>query len=280
MRTVLGIDAAWTATNPSGLALVEEVGAGWRLRAVEPSYGHFHASAPEPRLDIGRPIGSRPDVAALLATCRALTGQAPDLVAVDMPLSRRPIIGRRASDIAVSVAYGARKCATHSPSAERPGPISDALRADFAACAYPLWTAPAPSAPALATPGLIEVYPHPALVELTGASERLPYKISRIGKYWPDLKPPGRRERLLSQWRRIVAALEDQIEGVSKSLPEIAEGASGLAFKSYEDALDAIVCAWVGVCALEGVADAYGDVDSAIWIPSRERGWPSWRARS
>lgn len=271
MRSVLGIDAAWTASQPSGLALVEQARGGWTLRAIGASYAHFHASALDPRPDIARPVGSRPDAEALLATCRALTGRTPDLVAIDMPLSRGQILGRRVSDIKVSKRYGARKCATHSPSAQRPGLISDKLRMEFEACGYSLRTAFGGSARAVETPGLIEVYPHPALVELTGAAERLPYKLSKIGKYWrtePGLTPPQRRERLFTQWRLIAAALEERIEGVSRHLPEIAEGASGLELKAHEDALDAIVCAWVGVCALEGVADAFGDADSAIWIPS------------
>ena len=37
MRTVLGIDAAWTETQPSGVALAEEV-SGWRLVTAEISY--------------------------------------------------------------------------------------------------------------------------------------------------------------------------------------------------------------------------------------------------
>ena len=39
------------------------------------------------------------------------------------------------------------------------------------------------------------------------------------------------------------------------------------ALKAFEDQLDAVVCAWVGVCALEGRARAYGDAESAIWVP-------------
>jgi predicted RNase H-like nuclease len=80
------------------------------------------------------------------------------------------------------------------------------------------------------------------------------------------------------QWKLIVAALEERIAGVKKSFPEVAESASGLALKSYEDALDAVVCAWVGACALEGMAEPFGDACAAIWIPTRNREWPSRRA--
>jgi len=44
-RAVLGIDAAWTATEPSGVALAVEDASGWRLVAVDGSYDHFQARA-------------------------------------------------------------------------------------------------------------------------------------------------------------------------------------------------------------------------------------------
>jgi predicted RNase H-like nuclease len=37
--------------------------------------------------------------------------------------------------------------------------------------------------------------------------------------------------------------------------------------KAFEDALDAVVCAWVGACVMDGKAVAYGDDVSAIWVP-------------
>ena len=130
-RLVLGIDAAWTMTQPSGVALARENASGWQLVAVESSYARFRERAEglEPHTPSG---GEAPDVGALPAACRQLAGREPDVVAVDMPLSREPIVGRRVSDRAVSSAFGARKAATHSPSALRPGALADALRADFA----------------------------------------------------------------------------------------------------------------------------------------------------
>ena len=54
LRLALGVDAAWTATEPSGVALVAEREGGWRLLAVESSYARFRALAagappPSPR---------------------------------------------------------------------------------------------------------------------------------------------------------------------------------------------------------------------------------------
>ncbi len=261
MPAILGIDAAWTPTQPSGIALVADDSSRWHLIAAEPSYQHFIALSSRSLLSQKRPTGSPPQIAALLAAAAVLCGQVVDLVAVDMPLARSAIVGRRYSDDEVSRAYGGRKCGTYTPSVLRPGPLSDALTEDFARAGYPLRTE------TIATPGLIEVYPHPALVELTGAAERLPYKASKVGTYWPSATRSERRTRLYQQWREIIASLEGEIGGVATALPKLESNAGVADMKAYEDMLDAITCAWVGVCALDGRAIPYGNDDAAIWIP-------------
>jgi predicted RNase H-like nuclease len=50
-------------------------------------------------------------------------------------------------------------------------------------------------------------------------------------------------------------------------LPLPPAGAPAIALKAFEDKLDAIICAWVGICTLDGRAQPYGDAESAIWIP-------------
>jgi len=271
MGVVLGIDAAWTQKNPSGLALVETRGSAWRMVCAASSYERFLGLAASPLEAQGRPLGSSPDPAALLAAAARLCGRAVDLVAVDMPLAYSPICSRRCSDNAVSGAYGGRKCGTHSPSAVRPGVISDLLRQRFAEAGYPLKTkmSVAPGViEAISSPALIEVYPHPALVELARAPGRLPYKFSKIRSYWRSATPAERRARLIAQWGEIVALLDEKIAGVKSALPPPEPHANGVEMKAFEDVLDAIVCAWVGVCALEGRATPYGNEDSAIWIPA------------
>lgn len=257
---VLGIDAAWTATRPSGVALAVRQTGRWTLRAVAPSYDHFLALAEVTPLTT-RPAGSLPDAAALLAAAARLAGKAVALVAVDMPLAHAPIVARRPSDNAIARAFGAWHCSTHSPSADRPGALSDTLRAGFAAAGYPLRTGDASAG------GLIEVYPHPALVRLAGGARRLPYKAGNSAKYWPGEPLAVRRGRLHAEWRRIAALLATRFDGLADQLPPLADQPAGVAAKAHEDMLDAIVCAWVGVTALDGEADAFGDDDSAIWVP-------------
>jgi predicted RNase H-like nuclease/uncharacterized protein YuzE len=262
MRTVLGIDAAWTSQQPSGVALVAEDANGWRLVAVASSYQDFQS-----RISPGQNVtrvhtGSIPDAKALLNTSETLAGRPVTLVAIDMPLSYAPITARRPSDDAVSRAYGSRKASTHTPSATRPGRISDDLTASFREQGYNLQTT------AIATPGLIEVYPHPALIELASASERLRYKAAKARKYWPNLTPVERLVQIHRQWEEIVRLLEAHIRGVAKALGTPEHKCGLIGNKAYEDMLDAIVCAWVGICALEGRARPFGDAESAIWIPN------------
>ncbi len=199
---------------------------------------------------------------SLLDACRKLAGRAPDLVAVDMPLARTPIVGRRASDLAVSRAYGAAKAATHSPSALRPGRLSDKLRADFERQGFALC-----AAEGVHTPGLMEVYPHTALLALTGERVRLTYKAGKTTIYWPGIALEERRTRLRDVWRGIVAALDAQIAGVAEALPPPSPQIKGRALKAYEDQLDAVVCAYVAIAALRGQVRAYGDDISAIFVP-------------
>ncbi len=70
-----------------------------------------------------------------------------------------------------------------------------------------------------------------------------------------------RRGLLHAEWRRIAALLATRFDGLADRLPPLADRPSGIDAKAHEDMLDAIVCAWVGVTALDGQAEAYGDDD-------------------
>ncbi|MGP4673297.1 DUF429 domain-containing protein [Agrobacterium salinitolerans] len=262
MSAILGIDAAWTATEPSGVALVVKDGLHWRLRAAASSYDHFLALLLETSARTDRPRGSVAQATALLNAAESLAGCNVSLIAIDMPLSNAPIRARRVSDNRVSSAYGARYCSTHTPNALRPGKISDDLKLAFESAGYPLLTRE------ISGRGLLEVYPHPALVELTKSEKRLPYKHSKIGNYWRSDPIPVRRAKLIDVWRFIVAHLDERIAGVADALIVPQANARAWEMKAFEDMMDAVVCAWIGICALEGDAIPYGDDSSAIWIPS------------
>ena len=271
MTSVLGIDAAWTARNPSGVALVRfHPGLGWECIAIAPSYDAFIRLADEDAAGWAQPgnwerpvRGGVPEPEPLLRAAEILSGEQVSVVAVDMPLSKSktPITERRVCDNAVSKIFGGKGCGTHSPTDERPGELSVQLRELLDELGYRLEV----SKPDEDTS--IEAYPHPAVLSLLDRDYRVPYKVSRSLRYWPGLSVQERAHLLVVEFQSIYAGLSIELHGLPcEFLP--APPYKSLSFlKRYEDALDALVCAWVGTRYLDGHADHYGDDDAAIWIP-------------
>ena len=171
MTVILAIDAAWTDTEPSGVALISANGSRWNCLCVAPSYDTFINYARSTGIDWGYGCyfrGSRPDVLELLRAARTIAGTEVDLVAVDMPIATIPFSARRAADNAISVAFGGRGCSAHSPSALRPGALGAELTDQFRRAGYELVIN---TDSASVARKLIEVYPHPALLALLGASK-------------------------------------------------------------------------------------------------------------
>lgn len=186
------------------------------------------------------------------------------MVTVDMPVSLRPIVGRREADNAVSKGFGKQHCGTHTPNPDRPGRISEQLRKGFEDEGYPLAVKGECNS---TSRRLVEVYPHPALLALLKANDRIPYKVAKTGKYWRGVPLEKRIQKLLEQHGKIIEALSEQIVGIPVELPE-QDGVKRLSrLKPYEDALDALVCAWVGIKYLRGETKPYGDETAAIWVP-------------
>ena len=260
---VLGIDAAWTERNPSGVALIEVHFGRAAAVAAAPGYASFCSD----RVDwTTRQDGGLCDAGRLLDAARARTALPIRCVAVDMALSRTPIVGRRAADNLTSAAFARQWCGTHSPSPERPGRVSEELVAGFRARGYELAVhgEPLPAHP------LVEVHPHGALVRLLREEKRLPYKLGRLAQYYPDQTREQRRARLFATWRRIIDALDAEVTGAGRLLPPDFETFTGARLKAVEDTLDAILCAWIGAEVMRGRGEAFGDGTAAIWVPRSE----------
>jgi predicted RNase H-like nuclease len=258
VTSVLGIDAAWTAGKPSGVALVRRArGRRWRCLALAPSYASFIGA----QVDwTQRPVVTPLDCAALVAAATRIAGEPPNVIAIDMPLAVATFSARRAADNAIASAYATRGLGAHSPSAERPGPIADAMRVGFGAFGYRVaTTTTAPRTPNV----LIEVYPHAAAIALLGASYRVPYKLGRIRQYWSDAAPATRMRRLLRQWRQLRDGLAARIDDIPDAL--VPRSGTPAALKRHEDALDAMLCALCGIEFLDGALRAYGDATAAVW---------------
>ena len=212
--------------------------------------------------------GTQPDMPALLGAARKMTSAEPSVIALDIPLATSPFDSRRAADTAVSKAFGGSGCAVHSPTATRPGPLAGMLTEQLRGEGYPLATT---AVTPLATPCAIEVYPHPALLVLLQRDYRIPYKVSRSGKYWPGAPVSERISNLLVEFREIALGLARVFGATPVPLPEDDTVTKLATLKRYEDALDALICAWVGLAYLRGAATAYGDNSAAIWIPSLQQ---------
>ena len=262
-RAVLGIDAAWTSTEPSGVALAVETEGGWRLAALEASYDQFLARAKGTAPGEARPGGSRPIAAELLAAARD-----------DLRAARRPRRDRHA-DVAAPDRVDAGRPTVSSRSATAPWPRRRIRRArsgparSATGCGRSSRRRAMRFAPRRPRAiGLIEVYPHPALIEFLKAERRLEYKAGKTGVYWPALSLDERHLNLRAVWARIVEALERRIGGVAERLPRPDPEVRGWRLKAYEDRLDAVVCAAVAIaCSQRRSAVVHGDDDAAIWVP-------------
>jgi predicted RNase H-like nuclease len=269
MNSVLAIDAAWTASEPSGVALiVERKPREWECVAVAPSYAAFidQARGTEVTWNAPKFRGSTPNPKELIEAATRLVGdgQGPTVATVDMPMATVPITVRRASDDEISRLFGGRGCSAHSPNSLRPGALGAGLTQGFVREGYALAT----TRTIAGTAGqLIEVYPHPTLLSILDVDYRVEYKVARSKKYWPDLNVQERIERLVRKFNQILQALNQDIDGIRLPIPSVDDVRSLAYLKRFEDALDALICGWMGIQYFQGGARSVGDATAAIWIP-------------
>jgi len=282
---VLGIDAAWTAANPSGIALVAvATGHTPKLLRVARTCGEFTSDRILGASDwlSTSPSGGPLKIDHLFGTIKKNTGALPNVIVLDIPLSPLPICGRRSADNAISIKYGKQWAGTHTPSKERPGLVSAALYRQFTGAGYNWVGVSKPEHLSENIRCFIETYPHPVIVDMLGLEKRLCYKVTKSYKYWPSLTSEERWTNIASELDRLRGALASRIHGLADRIPEalvlldaVSKG-RGTVFKGLEDALDAVVCAFTGCEFLAGRADAFGDQNSAIWVPRRIQSmWPA-----
>jgi predicted RNase H-like nuclease len=266
MTVILAIDAAWTDKQPSGVAVVQKIRNHYVCKGLAASYDSFHQLALGTPVDwLSKPKGSKPRINQLLADASTLAGgKNIDLVTIDMPVATIPFDTRRGGDNLLSKDWGAQKCAVHSPTKERPGKLGRKLSTDFEKAGYPVATAST-------KPGtkkhLVEVYPHPPVVQLMNEEERVPYKTRNSNNYWPGYSVDQRKKFLRDLHFYLLNILKTKIDGVEFEIPPLDEIPGIGMMKMYEDSIDALVCAWVGMMYIDKKIVAYGDNTSAIWIP-------------
>jgi len=264
-RYILGVDAAWTESEPSGVALLGvKRGRKPQLIRVGRAYGEFSQWG---RIDWDKRVdGAMPRMDALVGDC-AGKGYPISVVALDIPLSPETITGRRTADNLISRRYGSRKASTHSPTEGRPGDVSAMIFTQLTLAGFS-W-----AFSQLGEATFIEVYPHPAIIELFRLAERLPYKVSKHRSYWPNLSPSQSRRKVAEQLHWLHRSIGKMVSGTNKCIPalDVRKTRPLWRLKSYEDALDAVICGLVGTRYIAGDTTPFGDELSAIWVPNRNR---------
>lgn len=263
---VLGIDAAWTVGKPSGISLLVQTDTGWNSVALAPSYEQFMELADGKAINWDQtPKGGEPDLKMLVQAAQQMVSPTKiSTIAVDIPISLQKISGRRAADSAISRSFGAKGCSTHSPNEQRPGPLADKYRVTCDRLGFQLATT---STPVGSYPSLIEVYPHTALLELLGLDFRLPYKVEKSNSYWKAETAQKRKSNLVAALNSILTGLSQKIDSIPLEIPDAGNVPSFKSLKCYEDALDALICAWVAIAYLEEECVSHGDERAAIWVP-------------
>jgi predicted RNase H-like nuclease len=206
----LGLDLAWSARNPSGVAALDE---GGRLVDV--------------RADLR-------DDGAILAWVRAHLGTC-GVIGIDMPTIVRNDSGVRPCERDLGAVFRRAHAAPHPanlrrfPDGGRARRLIDALRDAGVVEALDV----RPRDPRIIA---LEIFPHPAHVRLFALERIFAYK--KKARAWPAV---------LAEWSRYRAALAtlraaDPPLVLDASIP-LAVGTRG--YKRWDDTLDAISCAYV-----------------------------------
>lgn len=262
MEYVLGVDAAWTSTEPSGVALLKcDSLNNIEIIRVGRSYEEFCHG----KLEWDQTVtGSPPDFLKLIKSCRNDNINV-QVIALDIHLSPVDIVGRRGAENKISSVYGKYGAATHSPTPKRPGKIASTVFQQLEELGFN-WKVERINAPTF-----IEVYPHVAIIELLGYDYRLPYKIQKKNKYWADIPASQRLPKAISKLNELKDKIALKINNVHDFVPHLdPDHVYPIKFlKGYEDVLDALICGLVGCYYIDNKVNSFGDEAGMIWVPRK-----------
>ncbi len=188
-------------------------------------------------------------------------GDGPAVIAVDAPLRVPNRVGRRRCESDLTRMYGGRGAGTHPSNRTLFVRRFGRIRGEDLAARFGRFGFADPWAADDRT--LLEVYPHPGLIEVFGLDRRLPYK------------QKGRR---VAAWRAGLETLAALLGSLADADPPLVAApirldatVRGRNLKQVEDLLDARFCAWTALLwATKGPAAfrLFGDPDGGhIAVP-------------
>lgn len=217
----VGLDLAWSEDNPSALVVLD-----WKRDAGVP-------------VTHGDALGDNGEILSCIAES---IGEDSALVAVDAPLVVPNERGTRPCDRDLSRVYRSYQAGAYPANRRR---FRGRVRGEeLVARLGELGFRHSPDVPRQAEGRqVVEVYPHPALVELFGLETVLKYKARPERSYelrWKELNRLRELLRSLSQREPALHAAEwlDHLDPM---------GLRGKALKRLEDLLDALFCSYIAV---------------------------------
>ena len=227
-----GLDLAWADHNPSGVAVLDDTG----------------------RLIDEQTLTTDAEILAWIAS--HLEGGT--VVAADIPVTVPNETGARPCDRRLASVYGSRRAGPHPANRsiflERYGRVrGEDLGRQLAELGFSHpWSN--------SNRVLLEVYPHPGLVEVFDLPERLLYKKGTLAE----------RRRGLRTLRRLLASLQDDEPPLIAPSIRIGTKATGKELKTVEDLLDARFCAWTAAAWQADRVELFGDAETGhIGVPGR-----------
>jgi predicted RNase H-like nuclease len=223
----VGIDLAWSARNPSGVAALRLAPDGGRAALIEPL----------PAV----PLYSDDEIITYL---EPFITDGAVLIGIDAPLTVPNRSGRRLGDAALTRAFTRFHAGAHPANRARLEGFNggvvrgEALVARLTALGIAHDPVLKPRQPARQ---VFEVYPHPAMIVLFGLDHILKYKARK------GVSPADRRAafRTYQGHLRDLGHAEPALDLPQALLDPAHLKRRGGALKRYEDQLDAILCAYV-----------------------------------
>ena len=185
-------------------------------------------------------------------------------VAIDAPLIINNISGQRKCEKLLSMAYGGRGVSCHSSNLDLyPHPAGVELSLHLKGRGFQHLQNAATGK------FQIECYPHPAIIEMFGLSERLAYKKGKVAYKKQGQTRLSRYIKALEKSRVISLVIGSEIEEYLEE--EYIWSLTGAALKVNEDVLDSIVCTYIGALfAKQSTQTTYGSIeDGYIYVPEQ-----------
>ncbi len=221
----IGIDLAWSPRNPTGIAAIRGT----------PQQAHLREAAIVQTMD------------EIVAFVVQHTADLPAVVAVDAPLRVPNEQGRRAAEAALGRVFARYQAGPHPANRARLA-IDGVVRGEELVqrlAAHGFHESDGKEVQAVQRP-VVEVYPHAAMIALFGLPRTLKYKY----------KPQYSTDFRLAEWHRYqqhmreLATADPALHGHSALLAQEVGLLRGRQRKHYEDQVDALLCAYIGLYLL------------------------------